>query len=192
MNSIGSDSMYNSVTISVLAKIWSVISRGYEYSILRVILNCLGRGLCYISRGSNIINLFTSNRRKMEESLFYNIYCKIMYGIQKILEVLNKLINKLRSGSFIDISTTSNFKDEESIQDALSIFLLFFGLTVFILNAVRGKFFGNSFKLSILIILIGIIGYKYDGGYIKIIRNSNSYKLVNSIFTIDKGGEKWW
>ena len=128
----------------------------------------------------------------MEESFFYNIYCKTMYGIQKILEVLNKLINKLRSGSFIDISTTSNFEDEETIQYALSIFFLFFGLTVFILNAVRGKFFGNSFKLSILIILIGIVGYKYDGGYMKIIRNSNSYKLVNSIFTIDKGGEKWW
>lgn len=184
--------MYNSVTVTVLAKIWSGIKRGYEYSIFKKIMNILGRGLKYVGKGSCFINFFTSNRKMVEESLFHAIYCKCMDGIHKILESLNKLIYKGRTGSLIDISTTSVFKDEDSIQSALSIFFLFFGLTVFILNAIRGKFFGNSFRISILIILLGLIGLKFDGGYMAIIRNSNTYKFVNSIFTIDEGGEKWW
>lgn len=184
--------MYNSITVTVLAKIWSVITTGYRYSILKKIMNGLGRGLKYIGRGSCFIGIFTSSRKIVQESIFYVVYCKCMNIIQKILEVLKRLISKWNSGSFIDTSTSSNFKNEDTIQNALSVFLLFFGLTVFIFNAVRGKFLGNSFRISILVIIIALIGFKYEGGYMRIIRNSNCFKLVNSIFTIDEGGEKWW
>lgn len=187
--------MYNSVTVTVLAKIWYFLVLGYEHSIFKKIMNSIGRGFKYVGRGSKVVELFTSNGKKVKETYFYHIYCKFIDGIYHILKWLNVKLKKWRDFSFIDKSAVSNFRDEDSIQHSFAIFLLFFGITIFIFNAIRGKFLGNSFRISILIILIALLGIKYDGGYLKLIQNSNTYKFFRSIFTVDKaheGGEKWW
>lgn len=184
--------MYSSVTVTVLAKIWSAIQLGYEHSLFKKIMSTIGKGFKYISKGSNFLRLFSSNRKMAGETLFYKIYCKFIDLIYKLVEAIRKLINKGKGGSVLDSSATVLFRDKIEIQNTFAVFSLFFGLTVFIFNAVRGKFLGKSFYVSIFVLLIGIFGLKYEGGYKMLLEESNSFKFLKSLFTTDKGGERWW
>lgn len=184
--------MYSSITVTVLAKIWSAIQLGYEHSFFKKIMDAISKGFEYISKGSKFLRLFSSNRKMAGETLFYKIYCKFIDLIYKIIEAIRKLINKVKDGSILDSSATVLFRDEIEIQNTFAVFSLFFGLTVFIFNAVRGKFLGKSFYVSIFVILIGIFGLKREGGYKMLLEESKSFKFLKSIFTMDKGGERWW
>ena len=49
--------MYSSVTITVLAKIWSAIQLGYEHSLFKKIMSTIGKGFKYISKGLSLIHI---------------------------------------------------------------------------------------------------------------------------------------
>ena len=81
--------MYNSIVVIALVKIWDALVEGYQYSILKKFNVFILKGLKNLSKGSNVVNLFTSNRSLVEESLLYGLYCKIVDRLSKIFIFLS-------------------------------------------------------------------------------------------------------
>lgn len=184
--------MYNSIVIQFLSRIWNALEKSYQYSLLKLFNDRLVKGIKYLSRGSLIISLFTSNRSLIEESFLYQVYCWIIDIIVKIIQGLRKGIKKTSHGSFIYTTIYNLFYDEIQLQSTFYIFFMAFGIGIIGNNLARGYYFGRSYLVSIALIGISLIGLKIKEDYKSILEESYSFKIVKSIFTIDEGVDQWW
>lgn len=187
--------MYNSITVTVLARIWEALKISYSYSFLKYILINIGKGFKFIGKDAAIVKLFSSDRKLVDESLFYSIYLKFMNCLRKGFLGLNSLVSKHRKGSFIDKAVGRLFKDDVETQNTTCVFMFFFGMSILIINIfVREKFFGKSNIVSAIIILFSILGMNFKNNYKMILNGSCVFRFVRGIFLPDpnEGGTKWW
>lgn len=182
--------MYNSITITVLAKIWHVLELGYKYSFLRKIIGGIGEIFKNLGKGSRVLNLFISEKKIAEESLFYSIYCRFIDSMYIVIKKLREVIEKRRKNSLLDRTIVKLFENNFQVVNTFLVFLLSFSFTIIIINIVKGIFFDNILIISIIIALLSLIGLSLNLDYKEIINNSGIYKFLKEIFSIDEGGNK--
>ena len=180
--------MYDSLTLTVLSNIYNGIKRGYEYSLFKKVLIKISKVFKYLSRGSWFVRFFTSDRKILEESLFYKLYCKFLDNVYKFIKYFNKAANRWKENSIIYIIISRLFKDKRKTQDTFHIFLMFFGLTLLFLNIFKGQILTKTNILSIFIVLISLLGIK--NGYEEGIKESLILKFIKGFVSIDEGGRK--
>lgn len=184
--------MYNSVVVNVLANIWRVLAEGYQYSLLKKFNHFVGSGIKKLSKGSNVVKLFTSNRSLIEESFLYQIYCKIVDVINKIFIALRRGINKNNPGSIIYNTVYNLFQGGVQVQRTFYVFFLSFGIGIIVNNVIRGFFAGKSYIVALALIFASIVGLKVKDDYEGILRGSHFCAFIRSVFTIDEGVNQWW
>lgn len=184
--------MYNSVFVGLLAKIWRVLTESYQYSLLRKFNHFIGTIIKRISEGSNVVRLFTSSRSLIEESLLYDIYSRIVHGINELFISLRKGIEKNNPGSIIYNTVYDLFKDEVHLQRTFYVFFISFGAGIITNNLMRGFFAGKSYLVALALISLSIIGLNAKQDYSTILKGSHFCSFMKSIFTIDEGVDQWW
>lgn len=184
--------MYNSVTVTILSRIWYCLEEGYKYSFLKVIIDGICNGFSFLAKGSVVVKFFTSNRKMMEESFIYKIYSRLIDFIEKILDAMRLLINKGEKGSIIDWSVSKLFKDQTEILNTACSFMLVFALSIIIANLTRGRFSGRSYVVSFAIIVLSLIGLNIKNNFNEVLENSAMFRFIKGIFSVDEGGDQWW
>lgn len=184
--------MYNSIVVKVLVKIANALIEGYQYSILKKFNVFILKGLKNLSKGSNVANLFTSNRSLVEESLLYGLYCKVVARLNKIFIFLRKEIVKNSHGSIIYNTTYNLFYDEIQLQTTFYVFFISLGVGIVGNNLIRGFYAGKSYLVSFLLIFVSLIGLSMKENYKNILEGSYACTFIKSLFTIDEGVNQWW
>lgn len=184
--------MYNSVFVGLLTNIWRVLTESYQYSFLKKLNHFVGNCINKISKGSNVVRLFTSSRSLIRESLLYDIYSKIIHDINNLFVKLRKGIEKNNSSSIIYNTVYHLFKDEVHLQRTFYVFFISFGVGIIINNLIRGFFAGRSYLIALALIFISVIGLNTKEDYSSILKGSHFCSFMRSIFTIDEGVNQWW
>lgn len=185
--------MYNSLIVSISVKVWNVIVNGYQYSVIKKLVDLTNRGKCYLSNGSILIEGLKSKKDFIGETSFYKLSSNIIDFLSKILKYMNNRIKRIESHSLVCRNTRKLFITEESILITLFVFLLSLGFGLIGNNLIRGFYAGKSYFIAIALIGISSIGLlcKYD--YKEIVVNSFICQFIFNIFTIDdEGGANWW
>lgn len=184
--------MYNSLLVSMFAKIWFGILHGYESSFIKKIVDLIKRIISYLVNGSILVNVFTNNQSLIEKSIFYKAFAKTMDLITLIFSNINKYINKIGQHSLIYKSISSLFSSEIELIRSFSMFIFFFGIGIIGNNITRGLFSGRSYIIAMILIIGALIGLFIKEDYKEILASSLFYRFVAGIFIIDEGGGNWW
>ncbi|QQY80033.1 hypothetical protein EDD65_101149 [Keratinibaculum paraultunense] len=183
--------MYNSVVVNLFMNIWDFLERCYIYSNLKKFNNFIGNGIKKLSKGSNLIKLFTSSRSLIKESFFYRIYSNIIGGINNLFTELRKRIEKNNDKSIIYNFFNSLLKDNIHLVVNLCVFFLSFGIGIIINNIIRGFYVGRSYIMALIFIFVSIVILSIRD-YKSILKESYFCSFIRSIFTIDEGVDQWW
>lgn len=182
--------MHNSISITILVKVYGGLKRGYEFSLLKKILIVIGNGFRYVGRGSWFVNFFTSDTSLAEESFFYKLYCKFIDFIYRIIENLRRIVKQMKKTSIIDNIILKLFKDRRETQDTFNTFFLFFSSTIIFINIIKGKILVKANIISIFIILLSLTGIGIKNKHENVIEGSLIFMFIKSVFSIDEGGKK--
>lgn len=184
--------MYNSIIVSILVKIWNILSRAYEYSLLKKFNDSILKGFKNLSKSSHMARLFISNRSLVRESSLYALYCHIVDRISKIFTFLREKIEENNHGSIIYSVIYNLFHDNVGLQTTFYVFFISFGVGIALNNLIRGFYAGKSYIISFLLVLISFIGLGVKENYKNVLRGSYIYAFIKSLFTIDEGVDQWW
>lgn len=184
--------MYNSLLISIFAKMWHGILKGYEGSSLKKIVDSIKKATSYLMNGSIIANIFTGDESLIEKSIFYRIVVRVIDLLSLTFKSINKYINKIGKNSLIYRSIKSSFSTEIGALRSFFMFIFFFGIGIIGNNIGRGLFSGKSYVVALVLILGSLIGLGIKEDYKEILASSLFYRFIAGIFTIDEGGGNWW
>lgn len=184
--------MYNSFVVSIFAKAWEVIIRGYDGSLIKKIVDLIKKIISYLCEGSSVMNFFASTRSLIEESFFYNLISRITDFISGVFREINKYIFKSGQTSLVYKNVAKLFVSEVEVLRTFFVFTFFFGLGLIGNNIVRGFFSGRSYIIAMVLIIGSLIGLGLKERYKQILDNSWFFGFIVSIFTIDEGGGNWW
>lgn len=184
--------MYNSLVVRFLVRIWNLFIFGYNNSFLKKITDFIKKAIIYLFFGSVTKDIFVSDKRIIEMSLFYKIYVKIVDTISKWLKIINNYTKKIGNNSIIYKSSSSLFKDNSEVANTIFNFILFFGIGIIINNVLRGLWSGRSYIVAIALIIMSIAGILLKNKYSEILKGSFAFRFVMGLFAIDEGGVNWW
>lgn len=184
--------MYNSLVVRFLVRIWNLFIFGYNNSFLKKITDFIKKAIIYLFFGSVTKDIFVSDKRIIEMSLFYKIYVKIVDTISKWLKIINNYTKKIGNNSIIYKSSSSLFKDNSEVANTIFNFILFFGIGIIINNVLRGLWSGRSYIVAIALIIMSIVGILLKNKYSEILKGSFAFRFVMGLFAIDEGGVNWW
>lgn len=184
--------MYNSFIVRVLIKGWNILAKEYEYSFLKKFNNSILKGFKNLSKGSSIVRLFISDRSLVKESLLYELYCRVVDGINKIFVFLRKKIEENNNGSIIYNTIYNLFYDDIRLQATFYVFFISFGVGIALNNLIRGFYAGKSYIVSFLLIFGSLIGLSIKENYKNVLEGSYICAFIKSLFTIDEGVNQWW
>lgn len=183
--------MSNSVVVNLFMNIWEYLKGSYRYSNLKKINHVIGNGIRKLSKGSNVVRLFTSSRSLIEEGFLYYMYCSIIDRINNLFLKLRKTIVKNSTESIIYNTLYSLFKDDIHLIKSFCVFFLSFSIGIIANNIVRGFYIGRSSIIALILVLISTMGLSVKN-YKSILTESHFYLFMKSIFTIDEGVDQWW
>lgn len=178
--------MNNSIFVSTIIKFWEFIVFEYRRSFIKKVLDSLGRGFSYLSKGSRFKSLFVSRDSMIAQGFLYSIYKKIMDFINKILNKIRDYIEDKGEYSLGYRNIRSLFRSKVELLRTLFIFLLSFALGLAFNNIVRGNYSGRSYIVIAFLVLVSIIGLSVKENYSKIIKNSLICRFIYSIFAIEE------
>ena len=178
--------MNNSIFLNTIIKFWEFIVFEYRRSFIKKILDSLGRGLSYLSKGSRFKSFFVSRDSMIAQGFLYSIYKKIMYFINKILNNMRDYIGEKGEYSLGYRNIRSLFINKIELLRTLFIFILSFALGLAFNNIVRGNYSGRSYIVIMFLVLVSIIGLSLKENYNNIIKNSLIFRFIYSIFTIEE------
>lgn len=184
--------MYNSIIVRSLIKIWGLLAIGYKYSLLNRLVSYMVKNISTISKGSYVMRLFTSNRSLLEESLFYALYSNIIDFINRFIKSIRKWIEKNSPTSFTYNTAYKLFSSENNMMNTFFIFFMAFGIGIIINNLIRGFYYGRSYIISIILIVVSLVGLIEDLDIVNVFKGSYVFRLVESIFMIDEDVDRWW
>lgn len=184
--------MYNSIIISVLAKIWILIICGYKESILKKAVDQIQKIIKFLFNGSFVLGFFTSSRSLIRESFVFHLISKTVDFISLMFKYINRYINKIKQSSVIYLNCKRLFYNEIEILRSFFVFLFFFGIGIILNNIIRGYFSGRSYIIAAAFTISSLVGLALKENYKVVLNSSWTYRFVESIFTIDEGGGNWW
>lgn len=184
--------MYNSMIVSVFAKIWILIILGYKESILKKAVDQIHRGMMFLFNGSVVIGFFTSSRSLIQESLVFHLISKTTDLISLVFKYINSYIKKNKQSSIIYLNAKKLFYNDVERLRSFFVFLFFFGIGIILNNIIRGFYSGKSYIIAAVLTIGSLMGLALKDNYKEILDGSWTYKFVESIFTIDEGGGNWW
>ena len=184
--------MYNSYVVGFLVKIWEVFAYAYEGSLVKKVMDGIKKFLSFIFTGSRVKEIFTKDNHSVKKSLFYRIYSWITKLYGNIWSKINRYVKRIGKTSFTYKTIQNMFKDDIEVTKTISTFIFFFSMIVFIKNLLRGYFLGRINILSIILIVCSLIVIFIGDNIKEVLNNSYVYRFIESLFTIDEGGERWW
>lgn len=184
--------MYNSLIVGFLVKLWTLFSMAYKESLLSKIVGSFNKVIVYLFKGSIIKNIFVSDKSFIEDSIFYNLYCRLVNNINILFKKIYRYFKSIGKDSFVYRNTKSLFINDIEAIRTLLIFVFFFGVGLIGNNLVRGLFSGRSYLISMILIIGSLLGLVLKNNYKEIFNNSLSFNFIKDVFTIDEGGDKWW
>lgn len=184
--------MYNSYTVRVLSRFWSIINEFYKYSIIKRVIETIIHAIKSIGSGSYVIKFFTNDRSSIENSRIYDIYQKLICFIEVIFNKVRGVVVKYKEGSLISSICTSIFDSTSRTIGTISLFVISFSIINIIIDILNNNIvtYGNIALLAITI--FSIITYIYRDNIKDVILSSFIIRLIKDIFTIDDGGDQWW
>lgn len=93
--------MYNSVVVRSLVRLWSFFSGFYQQSFVKKVADSIVRFFVFLFNGSEVEEIFVSEKSLIEPSVFYRIYSWIVDLANKILKTINFTIKRWEKGSSI-------------------------------------------------------------------------------------------
>ena len=184
--------MYNSIIISVFAKIWILIIFGYKESILKKVVDQIQKVMIFLFNGSVVIGFLTSSRSLIQESFVFYLISRATDLINLLFKHINSYIKKNKQSSIIYLNAKKLFYNDIEILRSFFVFIFFFGIGIVINNIIRGFYSGKSYIVAAVLTVGSLIGLALKENYKRILDSSWTYKFVESIFTIDEGGGNWW
>lgn len=184
--------MYNSLVIRFLVKIWNWIIFRYNNSFVKKIAIGIRKAVSYLFFGSVTKEVFISDNRIIEMSLFYKIYVKIIDTISKWIKALNDYIKSVGNNSIIYKTLRKLFKDDIEVANTIFAFILFFGMGILLNNLLRGLWSGRSYIVAFTLIIVSLIGISLKDKYSEILKGSFVFRFIMGLFAIDEGGINWW
>lgn len=182
--------MFNSITVNILAKIWSKFDYYYKLSYLNRIFSKIKKILSKLSLGSRFINLLTNDRSFIKDSLFYKLYGKIIVLINKFLKSIRDIFNKYKDGSLIYILIYNSNKSKYETIKSVFISIFVFSVATIVVNIINKNILNN---INILLIILMTISLLYININLqKISMNSFTVKIIKDFFKVDNGDDKWW
>lgn len=91
--------MYNSVVVRSLVRLWSFFSGFYQQSFVKKVADSIVRFFVFLFNGSEVEEIFVSEKSLIEPSVFYRIYSWIVDLANKILKTINFTIKRWEKGS---------------------------------------------------------------------------------------------
>ncbi len=184
--------MYNSYVVGFLVKIWENFVCAYEGSLVKKVIDRIDKFLKFIFKGSIIKKIFTKDNQNVKKSLFYRIYSWIAKTYGDIWIKINKYIKKISQTSFSYKIIHNRFKDDIEVIKTILTFISYFSMVIIIKNLLNGYFLGRSNIISMVLIVCSLIVISIGDNIKEILNNSYVYRFIESLFTIDEGGEQWW
>lgn len=91
--------MYNSLVVRFLVKLWSFFSGFYDQSLVKKFADTIVRFLRFLFKGSELKEIFVSDKSLIDSSIFYRIYSGIIDLANKMLKSINLAIKRWEKGS---------------------------------------------------------------------------------------------
>lgn len=182
--------MFNSITVNILAKIWSKFDYYYKLSFLNRIFTKIIRIFSSLSKESRFINLFTDDRSFIKDSFLYNMYGKILYLINKVFKFFRDIFNKYKDGSLIYILIYNSNKSKYETIKSVFISIFVFSVATIIVNIINKNIINNINMLLLILMTISLLFININ--LQKISMNSFTVKIIKDFFKVDNGDDKWW
>lgn len=183
--------MYNSVLVSLFAKLLDFISTGYETSFLKRIVDFIKNIFKSLGKNSIFLNI-VARKKYLEDTCFYRIYVNIINFVNRLFKGLNDYFRKIGSNSlFYNISVDMFGSHVEALRTGF-VFTSFFGFGLIAKNIVQGYTSGRSYIIGLALIIISLVGLGIREDYKSSLESSFVYKLIYELFTVDEGGDQWW
>lgn len=131
--------MYNSVVVRSLVRLWSFFSGFYQQSFVKKVADSIVRFFVFLFNGSEVEEIFVSEKSLIEPSVFYRIYSWIVDLANKILKTINFTIKRWEKGS-------SLFSVMMGVNRAFNMFVVKTNIKVIFLNSKVVKFIIDLFS----------------------------------------------
>lgn len=182
--------MYNSIFINILMSITNLIKEFYRNSILRRIVDSISRFFYKSKENSTFLKFFDSLEGIFVNSIFFKLFKGLLRIFDILLDALFNLRKKIFKNSFA--SDSLGFYSRSILLGLRLVYItmIMFGV-LFAALSISG-FIYMSFKIPILILIVGLIGLLINGREVDLLRGSNIFMFFYEIFQLDKEGETWW
>lgn len=184
--------MFNSIVVRFFVGLWIIFSNSYKGSLLGKIVGGIKKFISILFKGSVVKNIFISRKNIFENSIFYNIYHKLIDLINSILRKINRYIKHIGNESWSYRNIKSLFNNDIEVIRTILLFVFSFGIGIIINNLVRGFYSGRSYIVAMVLAIGSIVGLTLKDNYKDIFNNSFCFNFIKNIFTIDEGGDNWW
>lgn len=182
--------MFNSVTISLLYKIWAKIEYYYNYSLLKKIVDKINKIIDLLLSGSLFYKFLTNNDSYFENSILFSIYSYLIDKLNNFFKLSKEFIERYKKGSNIYDLIKCCIKDELSFSNTIYLTVMFFSISILIVDIINKNL--NNFMLFFAMFIFSLVFLINKVNIINAIYNSYFIKIINSIFTVDEGDDKWW
>ncbi|MGN9163733.1 hypothetical protein ACTNDY_00410 [Tissierellaceae bacterium HCP3S3_D8] len=184
--------MYNSLVVGFLVKIWNIFVSLYEGSLIKKIIDGIKKVFAFMFKGSIVKDIFTKDNHIIEKSVFYRIYSWLAKIYEKIWTGINRYMKKSGKTSFVHKNISVLFKDDIKVIGTISMFIFFFCTGVIVRKFLDGYLLGRTTIISIILIIGSLVTISLKDNIKEILNSSYVYKFIESLFTIDEGGDQWW
>ncbi len=184
--------MYNSLVVGFLVKIWNIYVSLYEGSLIKKIADGIKKILAFLFKGSIVKDIFTQDSHIIEKSVFYGIYSWFVKMFSRIWRGINRYTHRIRKTSFFYKNISVLFKDDIRVIETIAAFICFFCIGVTVRKFLDGYFFIKTTIISIILIIVSLVTISLKDNIKEILNNSYVYGFIESLFTIDEGGDQWW
>ncbi|HHV38975.1 MAG TPA: hypothetical protein GXX70_05730 [Tepidimicrobium sp.] len=182
--------MYNSVVVGILVRLWEILQDIYRYSLLKRIRDFLVISFKKLAKGSKIVELFTSNKSLIEESLIYRLYCRIVNWINGTLKTIEIRMEGILKGSVIYGLIHKLFHNQSDLQITLSLFFIILGGGIMVINIFNRVSTYIPYLFSLALVIAALAGLSTS--YRNILKGSLVFNCIKNIFIIDEGVDQWW
>ncbi|MDO5028672.1 MAG: hypothetical protein Q4E36_05345 [Bacillota bacterium] len=181
--------MYNSVLLRLGHRIGLRFSKLYKTSLIHKISSRIRKNFTSYKEYSLINKIFQSLRGVFQASFVYRISLKLLRIFDGLLGFLFTKKTRLTAGSEI-----ANSLDLYSIDLRYGLRLFYESLVFLAIIFIPGRIFLGfpSFKLSGILLVLGLFGILISGKEFQIVKTSKFLEFFIDIFSLDQGGESWW
>jgi len=184
--------MFNSITVNLLYKIWSKVEHYYKFSIIKIVADKLSSIAGSLFEGSLFIIFLRNDRSYYEDSMLFKVYSLVIDKLNMLFSFIKRLFDKYKESSIFYSLINDSFKGNKNISDTIFTSLLIFSVTTLILNVKNNSILNNNIFILSGLLIVSFCGLILKINIIEACKNSRVIKLIESVFSIEEGDDKWW